>query len=211
MELIYGVGLNDVDYVTQIREDIGYVGGKRKRRIVWVCPFYVLWINMLRRCYDEKALLKQPTYNGATVTEDWHKLSKLKAWAEQQDYVGKHLDKDIILVGNKLYSPETCAFVTQATNSFITASDASRGDCLIGCGFHKLTNKFQAYCNNPFTKKREHLGLFLSEKEAHEAWRKRKHELAQLVAETESDQRVVEALKKRYSAEEWYKNNPISS
>jgi hypothetical protein len=38
-----------------------------------------------------------------------------------------------------------------------------------------------------------------------EAWRKRKHELAQLVAARESDMRVVEALKKRYSFEEWYK------
>ena len=42
-------------------------------------------------------------------------------------------------------------------------------------------------------------------KEAHEAWRKHKHELAQFVAATESDMRVVEALKKRYSLDEWYK------
>ena len=49
------------------------------------------------------------------------------------------------------------------------------------------------------------LGYFSTPEEAHEAWRKRKHELAQLVAATEVDLRVVEALKKRYSFEEWYK------
>ena len=38
-----------------------------------------------------------------------------------------------------------------------------------------------------------------------EAWRKRKHEIAQLVAATESDMRIVEALKKWYSFEEGYK------
>ena len=58
---------------------------------------------------------------------------------------------------------------------------------------------------NPLTEKPEHLGYFLTPEDAHEAWRKRKHELAQLVAAKESDPRIVEALKKRYSFEEWYK------
>ena len=49
-------------------------------------------------------------------------------------------------------------------------------------------------------------GVVQKLEEAHEAWRKRKHELAQLVAAKESDPRVVEALKKKYSIEEWYKS-----
>lgn len=93
----------------------------------------------------------------------------------------------------------------QATNSFVIASDASRGDYPIGVHLFKRTGKYRASCNNPFTGKVEHLGYFSTQEEAHEAWRKRKHELAQLVAATESDPRVVESLKKRYSFEEWYK------
>jgi hypothetical protein len=58
---------------------------------------------------------------------------------------------------------------------------------------------------NLFTGKKEHLGYFSTPEDAHESWRKRKHELAQLVAARESDPRVVAALKKRYSVEEWYK------
>ena len=123
---------------------------------------------------------------------------------EQQDWSGKCLDKDIIFPKSKLYSPETCAFVLEATNSFVTARDASRGDYPVGVYLHKPTGKYQARCNNPFTGKHEHLGLFLTPEEAHEAWRKRKHDLAQRVAATESDPRVVEALRKRYSIEEWY-------
>ena len=96
-------------------------------------------------------------------------------------------------------------FCAAITNKFVIASDASRGDYPIGVYLHKPTGKYQAYCKNPFTRKKEYLGLFSTPKEAHEAWRKRKHELAQLVAATESDIRVVEALKKRYSFEEWYK------
>ena len=125
---------------------------------------------------------------------------------EQQDWRDKCLDKDIIVPGNKLYSPETCAFVLQATNLFVTACDASRGDYPVGVYLHKRTGKYQAYCRNPFTRKREHLGLFSTTEEAHEAWRKRKYDLAQRVAAKESDPRVVEALRKRYSPEEWYKS-----
>jgi hypothetical protein len=53
-----------------------------------------------------------------------------KKWMEQQDWDGKCLDKDIIAPGSKLYSPETCAFVLKATNLFVIACDASRGDLL---------------------------------------------------------------------------------
>ena len=51
----------------------------------------------------------------------------------------------------------------------------------------------------------ENLGYFSTPEEAHEAWRKCKYDLAQLVAAKESDMHVVEALKNRYSIEEWYK------
>jgi hypothetical protein len=120
---------------------------------------------------------------------------------EQQDWRDKCLDKDIIVPGSKLYSPETCAFVLQATNLFVTARDACRGDCPIGVSLFKPTGKYQARCGNPFSEEQEHLGYFSTPGDAHEAWRKRKHELAQLVAARESDMRVVEALKKRYSFE----------
>ena len=123
---------------------------------------------------------------------------------EQQDWSGKCLDKDIIVPGSKLYSPDTCAFVLASTNSFVIARDASRGDYPIGVTLCKRTGKYQALCGNHFTGKNEHLGYYSTPEEAHESWRKRKHELAQLVAATESDMRVVEALKKRYSLEEWY-------
>ena len=125
---------------------------------------------------------------------------------EQQDWDGKSLDKDIIAPGSKLYSPNTCAFVLKATNLFVIASDAIRGDYPIGVCLDKHRDKYRAQCRNPFTGEQENLGRFSTPEEAHEAWRKRKHELAQLVADTESDMRVVEALKKRYSIEEWYKS-----
>ena len=125
---------------------------------------------------------------------------------DKQDWQGNSLDKDIIVPKSKLYSPDTCAFVLNETNLFVIASDASRGDYPIGVCLYKPTGKYKAQCGNPFSGKREHLGYFSTPEEAHEAWRKRKDDLAQRVAAKESDPRVVEALKKRYSPEEWYKS-----
>jgi hypothetical protein len=150
---------------------------------------------MLERCYSEKFLESRPTYIGTSVCSEWLYATAFKKWMEKQDWQDKSLDKDIIVPRSKLYSPETCAFVLQATNSFVIESDARRGDYPIGVDFHKRAGKYRARCKNPFTVENEYLGLFLTPEEAHEAWRKRKHELAQLVAARESDPRVVEALK----------------
>lgn len=204
-KLVFGVGVNDADYVVQNKVTTGYVDGKQKMKQVWVCPFYRTWKDMLQRCFSDKWKAKCPTYKDVTCCKEWLTFSNFKGWMEQQDWQGRQMDKDIIFPNNKVYSPETCAFVSRVTNSFILASDAIRGEHPLGVVWKKRNQKFQAQCQNPFMKKKEHLGLFNCPKEAHEAWRKRKHELAQLVAELETDIRVKEALKKRYSTEELYK------
>ena len=195
-KLVYGVGVNDLGYRVHVYEYVTENGGKRVRKLVFICPYYAVWKSMLKRCYSEKSLEINPSYIGTSVCSEWLSATAFRKWMEQQDWHGKSLDKDIIVPGNKLYSPDTSAFVLQATNLFVIASDASRGDYPIGVSLHKHTGKYQAHCGNPFTGRQEYLGLFSTPKDAHEAWRKRKHELAQLVAATESDPRVVEALKK---------------
>ena len=75
---------------------------------------------------------------------------------------------------------------------------------MIGVTWYKRANKYQSQCGNPFTKKNEYLGLFTSELEAHQAWLKRKLELAYELAEIQTDPRVTESLISRYSN---YKTN----
>ena len=201
-KLVFGVGVNDLGYRVHVREDVTENGGKRTWKTVFLCKYYATWKHMLERCYSKKYQESYPTYIGTSVYSEWLSATEFKKWMEQQDWSGKCLDKDIIVPGNRLYSPDTCAFVLPATNSFVTARDASRGEYPVGVHLYKRTSKYQALCKNPFTGKQEHLGYFSTPEEAHEAWRKRKHDLAQLVAARESDSRVVEALKKRYSFEE---------
>lgn len=198
-KLVYGVGINDADYVVVKRETIGYVNGKRKQKQVWMCQYYQTWVDMLKRCYSAKLHERYPTYIGCTVSDDWLTFSNFKNWMEEQDWEGKQLDKDLIVEGNKVYSAETCVFVTEATNNFITDRSNARGDWLIGVCWNKEKAKFQALCSNPFTKKREHLGYFDCEQQAHQTWRKRKLELAHELAAIQTDERISKALIDRYS------------
>jgi hypothetical protein len=198
-KLVYGVGVNNADYVVQKFETIGYANGKRKQKKAWVCPCYRVWVRMLERCYSAKWQERQQTYKGCTVSEDWLTFSNFKKWMEDQNFEGKHLDKDILFEGNKIYSANNCVFVTQAVNNFIIDSGASRGEWLIGVNWNKRAGKFKAQCCDPFTRKQEYLGLFATEQEAHEAWRKRKLELAHELAAIQTDPRVAKALIDRYS------------
>lgn len=197
-KLVYGVGINDADYVVQKFETIE-VNGVRKQKLVWICPYYRTWKGILERCYSTKFQEKYPTYTGCSVSEEWLIFSVFKTWMEAQDWEGMQLDKDILFEGNKVYSAETCVFVTKSVNMFTTDSGAARGEWLIGVYLDKGVGKFKSMCRNPFTKKGEHLGYFTCEKEAHQAWLKRKLELATLLAEEQTDERVAKALIERYT------------
>ncbi len=195
-KLVYGVGINDADY--NINE---YVTIDGKRKIAWRCPFYRTWADMLKRCYSDKYQSKYPTYKGCSACDEWLIFSQFKAWMETQDWEGKHLDKDLLTEGNKLYSPNTCVFVTQTVNLFTNDNGNARGIFMIGVCWNKRDGNFQSQCSNPFTHKREYLGHFTDELEAHLAWKSRKHELACLLADSEycTDPRLAEALRKRYA------------
>jgi len=164
-----------------------------------VCPYYRVWTHMLERCYSSKYQERNPTYEGCSVSEEWITFSNFRRWMESQDWEGKQLDKDLLFEGNKVYSGETCVFVTKAVNTFTVDSGAARGEWMIGVSLRKDRNKFEAQVNNPFTKKNEHLGYFTFEEEAHQAWLKRKLELAHLLAAEQTDTRVAKALIGRYT------------
>ena len=196
---VYGVGTNDAGYAVQKFETVGYADGKQKWKRIWACPYYVTWKDMLKRCYSAKYQECKPTYKGCTVSSEWHTFSSFKAWMETQDWEGKHIDKDLLFQGNKIYGAATCVFVTGMVNSFTTDRGNDRGEWLIGVYWDKNAGKFRAQCSNPLTKKNERLGLFTCELEAHQAWLKRKLELAHELAAIQTDPRVAKALIDRYS------------
>lgn len=81
---------------------------------------YVAWRGMLERAYCDKLHAKHPTYKECEVCEEWQYYQTFAAWYEEnypKDGENYALDKDIKVEGNKLYSPDTCLFVTSAENA----------------------------------------------------------------------------------------------
>lgn len=83
-------------------------------------PAYPTWAGMISRCYYLKYQQKFPTYIGCTVCEEWCNFQNYARWYDKNcpnDGNKYQLDKDIKFSGNKIYSPDTCSFVSGAANT----------------------------------------------------------------------------------------------
>lgn len=194
----FGWGINDVNYsVTRY----AIVDGKYKQ--VWMCQYYADWKEILKRCFNEKLHQKHPTYKNCTIYEGWKYLSNFIKWVDSQpnrDWQNCSPDKDLLIVGNKQYSPDTVVYIPAALNRFILDRGNDRGELMIGvCPNHHKDKPYQAQCSNPFNKRKGgYIGVFITELEAHLAWKAKKHEYACKLAESQEDPRVAEALRSRY-------------
>lgn len=191
---VCGVGINDADYMTQIFS-------LKSRKPLWICPFYKVWKNLIVRCFDLRLQEKYPTYKGCTVCEEWLIFSNFKAWMETQDWKGKELDKDILSNANlKLYSPETCCFVSKTLNRFLLKGNSTNNGMPTGVN-PTHGGRFIALCCNPFTKKQERLGKFEDEVSAHLAWIQRKLNIVDEMWASNiiEDVRVYSALRDRFN------------
>ena len=193
-KLVCGVGVNDAGYPVSI---YAVIHGKQKQ--LWRCPFYRAWMHMIERCYSAKVHARQPTYAGCSVAPEWHSFSAFREWMAGQPWEGSDLDKDSLVPGNKVYSPDTCVFISHALNKFLNDNAAARGEWPLGVSWHKGRGKFKAQCRNPFAKKNEYLGLFDCPGTAYEVWRARKHQHACRYADQQTDQRIANALRSRYA------------
>lgn len=129
-KLIFGKGVNDVEGKTQLQKD---------KKVIWRCPFYDRWTNMLRRCYSKSYQKSFPTYVGCTVCEEWLRFSTFKTWMQFQDWEGKELDKDLLSGKSKIYSPETCGFIGKDLNNFIIQR-STRNELPLGGFLNRKTN-----------------------------------------------------------------------
>lgn len=184
---VYGVGINDLE------RNVTWYDGDGSRIL---CPIYQIWHDMLERCYCHNFTQRHPSYFGCSVEESWLRLSNFENWLGSQDHKGKHLDKDVLIQGNKLYSAETCAFITQDLNKFLLEG-GRKSSLPVGVTCRRGT-RYIAQCCDPFYGKSSYLGSFDTAEEAHLVWKSKKHEYALIYADQQTDPRVAEALRTRY-------------
>ena len=154
---------------------------------------YKCWKGMLERCYSAKCQEKYPTYKGCSVCDDWLYYPNFKKWYDENYYEVEnktsHLDKDILVKGNKVYSPDTCVFAPSFINTLFTKSQNGRGELPIGVYYDKKYKKYKAQLRvfNDGKRTKKHLGYFNTEDEAFEAYKKAKEEYIKEVADEYKD------------------------
>ena len=166
---------------------------------------YMCWKDMLRRCYSAKYQEKYPTYKGCYVCDEWLYYSNFKKWYNENYYEieskTSHLDKDILIKNNKVYSPNTCIFAPNFINKLFVKKQNYRGDFPIGVCFNKTNKKYQAnlsvFKDGKSTLK--HLGYFDTADEAFEVYKQAKEGYIKEVADEYKDKIPSKLYEAMYS------------
>lgn len=145
---------------------------------------YNKWSDMIYRCYDPY-FLNNKTYIDCTVCDEWLNFQNFAKWYEENYYEcnnGKMcLDKDILVKGNKIYSPDTCVFVPHEINMLFVKADKIRGDLPIGVVFDKDRDLYTAKIS--IKNKIKFLGRYNTREEAFLVYKQFKENYIKQVAE----------------------------
>ena len=131
---------------------------------------YSVWSGMLNRCYNKKHPNK--AYIGCSVCEEWYNYTNFEKWFDENYYTidGEEieLDKDILIRGNKIYSPDTCIFVPKRINSLFISLNKNNNKT-IGIDWKEKIHKYQVRCC--FENDRKYIGVYSTEEESFNAYK----------------------------------------
>ena len=158
---------------------------------------YIAWSNMIKRCYKKERRARDKSYEGCTVSVEFHNYQEFAEWYTNHEFygLGYCIDKDILNENCKIYSPDTCCLVPTEINNLFVDRRGDRGSLPIGVNHHPKTGKFMARVST--NKGRTYLGLYKTPQEAHQAYVIAKEAYVKEVANKwrgRIDERVYEAL-----------------
>ena len=187
--VVFGCGVNDL---------VGVVLTSTKE--------YKLWSSILRRSYSSVYHKNKPKYKDVSVSDSWLLFSNFyKDIKEIPNYHKSieedwHLDKDILVKGNRIYSKETVCFVPNEINSLFIRANKVKNKAI---GVYKLGNKYTSKFQ--IRGKTIELGIFETEDAAFLAYKNAKEDYIKSVANKylgEIDEKVYKALI-NYSVEKY--------
>ena len=173
---------------------VGITGNKYSRSInCKMTKEYDTWIHILQRCFDDRLKEKQPSYTDKECCEEWLYYPNFYEWLHSQPNFDKWykekrwaIEKDILVKGNKVYSPNTCCLVPQNVNCLFLKREAERGKYPIGVRYTR--DGFTAVCRNPFLNKSIELGCYSTpEKAFYLGYKPYKENIIKQVAQIEFD------------------------
>ena len=126
------------DYMIPTFLGLGYLGsdGMTKNTAAYNC-----WSAMLTRCYSESYHSTRETYRDCEVEPSWLNLTTFRKWFELNHIKGYHLDKDLLVQGNRVYSENTCTFIPQEVNAAIVEKSKVIDGCEGGVSKRRVKGK----------------------------------------------------------------------
>ena len=122
-------------------KDHGFVNDVKNARINYPLIYFV-WHTMAQRTTDSEIKAKKPTYKDTWTCEEWKYFSNFLNWSLANGHrKGLQLDKDIVDIGNKCYSPDSCVFVSNALNQLLTHKQSKKSDLPTGVVYQEFDNK----------------------------------------------------------------------
>lgn len=169
---------------------IGYLGeGEFTCDNIW----YEFWRAMIERVNIKNDGYHR-TYENVSICEEWYNYQVFAKWAKDNYYeLGSekiNLDKDILVKGNHIYSPNTCSFVPFIINVLFVKSDRARGKFPIGVYWHKRDKIFRAQCsstNSNGHRYNNQLGNFQTPESAFYAYKEFKEQYIKQIADEYRD------------------------
>ena len=163
---------------------------------------YTIWKSMLQRCYDINCKnYKNYGGKGVVVCDEWLCYENFKKWYDEYYYEvdgeRTELDKDILIKGNKIYSPESCNFVPKNIN-ILFKKHKKQYDLPLGVLLHK--GKYASQLRS-HTGKTKWLGYFNTPEEAFYVYKEAKEKEIKRVADLYKDKIPQKLYKAMYSYE----------
>ena len=178
---------------------VGYLGDGEYSRVDHKIA-YQTWVDMLKRCYSDRVKAVRNTYKACRVCDEWLNFQNFAEWCEKQNnFENLELDKDLLVRGNKVYSPETCCFIPQDINGTLVKNERKRLNKDTPIGVTKAVRVNGVKYRVAFSKKKKltYYGSYGSIEEAFSAYKREKELYLKELAEKwkgKIDDRAYEAL-----------------
>lgn len=158
---------------------------------------YQVFVGMFSRCYDPYTQSKQTAYIGCSVDPRFYDFQVFAKFYVENPFcgLGYHLDKDLLIRGNRVYSPEACTLLPPEVNSALASTPESESG--LPLGVNKIDNGYVARLNKT-GQGREYLGYYKTADEAHNVYVKAKEDYIHSLAEKwhgKIEERAYQALK----------------
>ena len=157
---------------------------------------YGSWMNMTRRTTNPEYQAKKPSYKDTWACEEWKFFSNFLEWALVNGHrEGLCLDKDIVVLDNKCYSPDTCVFVSTAINNLLAYKQRKKSNLPIGVSYtefdgrgHKQKNPYQFQLQLKTNGEKKVTGCYDTAEEAGLAYGREKSKYIRQVADNLSEE-----------------------